>query len=248
VAGAGSINAMKRRKSAFTLIELLVVVSIIALLISILLPSLKRAREQAKRTVCASNMRHLGLAVHMYATANNDRLVTVGQAHGGSIVEEKAWIITLEKEYGNKLLARCPSDNSSRWPKLADDQDELEFRQTSYASNYYTVAPIAGKGPYDRLSLFRHTGGTIYFAEVVEEGPFAASDHVHPENWIINPETKPFEDIEAEQHLKKANYLFIDSHVETLRFKQTYDINYEESTSLDDIHWHHNMWDPEIGR
>ena len=59
---------------AFTLIELLVVVSIIALLIAILLPSLKKARDQAKDTVCRSNMHQLGLAVGYYATENRDRL------------------------------------------------------------------------------------------------------------------------------------------------------------------------------
>jgi prepilin-type N-terminal cleavage/methylation domain-containing protein len=54
------------RKKGFTLVELLVVISIIALLLSITMPGLQRAREQAKRTVCRSNLKSLGLAFHLY--------------------------------------------------------------------------------------------------------------------------------------------------------------------------------------
>ena len=59
-----------RRGGAFTLIELLVVVSILALLISILLPSLSRAREQARAAVCGSNQRQLAIANDLYAADN----------------------------------------------------------------------------------------------------------------------------------------------------------------------------------
>ncbi len=64
----------RRSSLGFTLIELLVVVSIIALLISILLPSLTQARKQAKSVVCLSNLKSLGGGVLTYAADFNDRL------------------------------------------------------------------------------------------------------------------------------------------------------------------------------
>ena len=56
---------------AFTLIELLVVVAILALLVSILVPSLARARSIARRTICLTNLHGIGVAIHVYAAGNN---------------------------------------------------------------------------------------------------------------------------------------------------------------------------------
>ena len=55
-----------RRRNGFTLIELLVVIAIISLLVSILIPSLAKARDLARRTVCAANLRSVGIAYQMY--------------------------------------------------------------------------------------------------------------------------------------------------------------------------------------
>lgn len=64
---------MKKRFKAFTLIELLVVIAIIALLISILLPSLSRARELSKRLVCGSNTKGIGTSAKIYANENQEK-------------------------------------------------------------------------------------------------------------------------------------------------------------------------------
>jgi len=66
------MNPRRLKKHAFTLIELLVVVAIIALLISILLPALQRAREQAKTVVCVSNLKQIGIAMNMYGDEWNE--------------------------------------------------------------------------------------------------------------------------------------------------------------------------------
>jgi len=63
-------------RKGFTLIELLVVIAIIAILMAILMPALKRAREQGQRAACLSNLKQLALAWILYADENDDRVVS----------------------------------------------------------------------------------------------------------------------------------------------------------------------------
>lgn len=67
------LNSRRSHCSAFTLIELLVVIAVIAILAAILFPVFARARESARKTVCASNLRQLGLGIGMYVQDYDER-------------------------------------------------------------------------------------------------------------------------------------------------------------------------------
>ena len=67
---------MSKKRKGFTLIELLVVIAIIALLMAVLLPSLKRAKEAAKRSVCMSNLKQQSVAIYAYAQDNDEAIIS----------------------------------------------------------------------------------------------------------------------------------------------------------------------------
>jgi prepilin-type N-terminal cleavage/methylation domain-containing protein len=81
-----------RRSRGFTLVELLVVIAIIALLISILAPSLKTAKDLARQAICAVNLRSIATATQVYGAANNGTLPKVsGITHPPALAEPYAW-------------------------------------------------------------------------------------------------------------------------------------------------------------
>ena len=71
------------KKQGFTLIELLVVIAIIAVLVSLLLPALNNAREQAKLALCKTNLHQFGIAIYAYSTNNNGAIMETMVSHAG---------------------------------------------------------------------------------------------------------------------------------------------------------------------
>ncbi len=112
-----------RTSRAFTLVELLVVIGIIGLIIAILLPSLAKAREQAKATACASQLRQLGLGLMIYSQANAGSLPAWSGWHtiggpGNFAPDEPgpAWTEELERSYvaADNNIFNCPSFPADR--------------------------------------------------------------------------------------------------------------------------------------
>jgi prepilin-type N-terminal cleavage/methylation domain-containing protein/prepilin-type processing-associated H-X9-DG protein len=71
----------KRTKRGFTLIELLVVIAIIAVLLAILMPAMRKIKEQAREQVCKSNLKNVGLAVHMYLDDYERKIPNTGSSN-----------------------------------------------------------------------------------------------------------------------------------------------------------------------
>ncbi len=95
---------MKERNRGFTLIELLVVIAIIAILAAILFPVFARARENARKANCQSNMKQLGLAILQYAQDHDETLPMYAPAD-----YKYNWDNAIEPYLKNSGVLRCPS-------------------------------------------------------------------------------------------------------------------------------------------
>lgn len=92
------LTTASKKRRGFTLIELLVVISIIATLMSLILPAIQQAREAGRRTQCLNNLRNVTVAIHNYASSNRSRLPALAYFPTDGVsgnIEGRSWVVDL---------------------------------------------------------------------------------------------------------------------------------------------------------
>jgi hypothetical protein len=149
----------------------LVVVAIIALLMSLLMPSLERARQQARESVCKSNLKHWGIVFSMYADSYDGQFHDYGcwpVEGAGDVAGCHRWPVSLEQFYSDPKLRFCPMASAATW---ADGGAPIRFGAWfaemplpgdnfvpygSYGANEWTCSKFLGDPDFDD-SLFWKT-------------------------------------------------------------------------------------------
>jgi len=174
---------------AFTLIELLVVIAVIAMLMAVLLPSLRAARMLAQRTVSASNMRQLGVAITLYANDHKGRFPLTMHT---STDRKKTWVYTLLPYVSDVDKIRiCPAD-----PK---GKERLAYNTTSYLFNeyltpMYRLGKLVAEESFISLQQLRRPQDThtLFVAADRWSADDAGADHTHSRSWFLstNPQDR----------------------------------------------------------
>ena len=159
-------------RSAFTLIELLVVIAIIAILASILFPVFARARENARRSSCQSNLKQIGLGILQY-TQDYDEKYPFGNNVSWW---QGTWARNTEPYLKSVQVLRCPSDGGPTF----DSTRDWAGPRLSYSANGY----ITWDGTKNVLS------GVIGRAETwVDPNTTSLSDVTHPSETVMMTES-----------------------------------------------------------
>lgn len=235
-----------RGKKGFTLIELLIVIAIISILAAILFPVFSKARENARRTSCLSNLKQIGLGFMQYMQDYDEQLPYGKLKDGdGNTVGETQWHASVQPYLKSAQILRCPSDSAER--------------VTSYGENGFIAKEPKGlsKSPWDTSEFMpqslvgiQATSEVILLSEMADG---MTGNYIHAHHWTVpgysdydgkwpSEDPKVFaKDLALDRHLEGFNAAFVDGHAKWMRFEQTYQVDLSVAPPIK------GMWDPRNG-
>jgi prepilin-type processing-associated H-X9-DG protein len=216
-----------RNRFALTLVELLVVIAIIGFLIALLIPAVQASRAAGKRIQCASQLKQIGLAFMQFTDVNHGKLPR--SSHSALAHNEPPWgyailpylegptLIRVDRRLSGGQLSmtyRCPADPRSDqrlWSYGKNVWFELEPSETGEAQG-------TAQGPtYGCLRQIPCKTRTILMGELATG---SMGDHVMAHFWLLGGAVE----VAETRHGTTANYLWVDGHVTTEGFSDTFDL------------------------
>lgn len=206
-------HSTRHFRTGFTLIELLVVIAIISLLAAILFPVFSRARENARRAACMSNMKQIGLGLVQYIQDYDDRLPFYGSYSNGSLAPAQGFYFTSTVPNWNMQLYpyiktvqiySCPSATDSTTEPPSGNNN------ASYTGNGAVIRWGGGEGPLSLMAI-PEPSKIIFLHEHPER---THRSRLLPERlnatqyryWL---RSEPMNSL----HFGGANLLYVDGHV-----------------------------------
>lgn len=211
---------MEAKKTGFTLIELLVVIAIIAVLAAILFPVFSRARENARRATCQSNLKQIGLGLMQYVQDYDERWPAWARSNNNALgnTSDIWWSKQIQPYVKSTQLFVCPSNTTETYNTGSlNNNISADYSAVYYADsgNYGAV-----RGTGNGWGVFGDTGSTgVASSDIPSTATtIAVCEQAHgdvflpPSGYDLTNTTYHL----ACQHLQTSNYLMADGHVKAL--------------------------------
>ncbi|RYX84717.1 DUF1559 domain-containing protein [bacterium] len=212
------VLSFRKTKLAFTLIELLVVIAIIAILAAILFPVFARARENARRASCQSNLKQIGLGILQYSQDYDERLPS-GELYtgytgpvniGGVNYGYPSWHLLIQPYVKSIQLFKCPSNTSNAFVNNSNNTVPVSYLCNGSDYNAANQINTGGFRPLNRgESISQARIASVAQLILVGETPSRTQNDFTNVGY---PDSFAFQN-----HLGTTNFLFADGHVKAMK-------------------------------